>query len=313
MVHKFSRRILLGGAVTAGAVAASGSALAFAEGDGAAAGTQSRVGKLPLIGPVEGERLHVMSFNIRTGVDAGARSWKARLPRIEKLIKAEQPTFIGAQEGRIWQVRELKQALLPGFGAVWRGRDADGGGETCAIFYRKDRLEKLDEGHRWLSKTPSVPGSISWGAKFTRMMTWVRFRDKKTGREFLHVNAHFDHYSSLARRHSAHLVRDWIQERRLPAIVTGDFNTGADSVPHDTLTAGNFHDSWSNKDKRVTPTFGTANGWNPKPKPGGRRIDWILGTKAVAVHKTGTNTWVTEHDNTPSDHWPVQAVVSLRS
>lgn len=312
MEHRFSRRALLGGAVAIGAVAAGGAGVAFAATDtGAAAAAPSRAGKLPLIGPVGGDRLHVMSFNIRTGVDAGARSWEARLPRIDKLITAEQPAVIGAQEGRIWQVRQLKDAL-PGYGAVWRGRDKDGSGETCAVFYRKDRLEKLDEGHRWLSTTPTVPGSQSWGAKFPRMMTWVRLRDKETNRQFFLVNAHFDHYSALARRKSAQLVRDWVKQRQHPAVITGDFNTGAGSRPHHTLIAGDFHDTWNHEDKRITPTFGTANGWNPVPRRGGRRIDWILGTKAVAVHKTGINTWVTKHDNTPSDHWPVQAVVSLK-
>ncbi|ADD41104.1 hypothetical protein Snas_1397 [Stackebrandtia nassauensis DSM 44728] len=158
------------------------------------------------------------------------------------MVKAEQPTILGTQEGRGNQIRDLKDRL-PGYWWAWRGREKDGSGETCAAFYRKDRLEKLDEGHRWLSTTPTVPGSISWGAK--------------------------------------------------------------------TMIDGSFHDSWNHKAARVTPTYGTANGWRPRPKPDGRRIDWIIATERFAVHKAGINTWVTRHDNLCSDHWAVQAVVSL--
>lgn len=311
MVHRFSRRTLLGGAAAVGLVSVTGAGIAVAEDGTEATAAASRAGKLPLIGPVGGDRLHVMSFNIRTATDSGARAWSARLPRIVKLINAERPVLIGAQEGRVRQVKELK-AALSGYGRVWRGRAADGSGETCAIFFDKSRLEKLDEGHRWLSTTPGKPGSKSWGAKFPRMMTWARFRDKTTGREFVHLNTHFDHHSAKARRKSARMVRDWIQGHGYPTLITGDFNTGPGSKPHQTLIAGSFHDTWNHKKKRVTPLFGTANGFNPKPKKGGRRIDWILGTDKVAVHKVGINTWVTKNRNTPSDHWPVQAVVSLR-
>lgn len=309
MVNKFSRRVLLGGVVAAGAVSAAGSAVAFASGSDEAEARGNIA--LPLLGPVDGNRLHVMSFNVRVGVDGGARSWEARLPRIEKVVKAERPTILGTQEGRPHQIRDLKERL-PGYGWAWRGREKNGSGETCAIFYRKDRLEKLDEGHRWLSKTPTVPGSISWGAKFPRMMTWIRFRDLRTKQVFVHVNTHFDHSSALAREKSAHLVREWMRGRDESGLVTGDFNTGAGTAPHRTMIDGGFHDAWNHKAARVTPTYGTANGWRPRPKLNGRRIDWIIATSRFDVHKTGINTWVTRHDNLPSDHWAVQAVVSLR-
>ena len=59
----------------------------------------------------------------------------------------------------------------------YAGRD-DGKekGEMMALYYKRDRFEKLDSGHFWLSETPDVPGSKSWGAWSTRMCTWVKLQ-----------------------------------------------------------------------------------------------------------------------------------------
>ena len=265
---------------------------------------------LPILGPPQGNRLHVMSFNIRVPVDGGARSWGNRLPRIVRVVKAEQPTILGTQEGRKSQIQDLVDRL-PGYRFVARPSEAGGRGATCAILYRHDRLKKIDSGHLWLSDRPHQAGSITWGNRFPRMMTWVKFEDRNTGKKFIHVNTHFDHVSSESRRKSARFVRQWIRDRSLPTLVTGDFNTTPGSTPHDTLTSGKVFDTWNRPEKRRTPSFKTANGWNPVPKRSDRRIDWILGTDGVAVHATAINTWVTKHRNTPSDHWAIQAVVSL--
>ncbi|MGH8878342.1 MAG: endonuclease/exonuclease/phosphatase family protein [Stackebrandtia sp.] len=309
MVSKVSRRLVLGGAVAAGVAAAGGAVTAFADVDGE---SEAKAVKLPLIGPANGEQLHVMSFNIRTAADRGQRSWDARLPRIVTIIKAEKPTLIGTQEGKLHQIRDLKKKLSEDYGCVYRGREKDGSGECCAIFYRKDRIKKLNEGHRWLSPTPEAPGSIAWGAKHPRMFTWIQVQDRETGEKFYHVNTHFDHKSGTAREKSAHAIRDWMKKHDNPGIVTGDFNTGAGTRPHATMIGGdNYHDAWNHESKRVTRSCGTANLWHPRPRWDGRRIDWIVLTKDFDVHKVGINTWVTKYDNLASDHWPVQALVSL--
>ncbi|MCH90940.1 dnase I-like superfamily protein, partial [Trifolium medium] len=37
--------------------------------------------------------------------------------------------------------------------------------EHCTIFYDKEKVELLEGGTFWLSESPSVPGSISWGSE----------------------------------------------------------------------------------------------------------------------------------------------------
>ncbi|SDF44309.1 hypothetical protein SAMN05216553_101665 [Lentzea fradiae] len=43
-----------------------------------------------------------------------------------------------------------------------------------------------------LSATPDVADSKSCGDNVTRMVTWVRFADRSTGRRFVVANTHFD-------------------------------------------------------------------------------------------------------------------------
>ena len=294
-----ARRGLLAGAVALGASAV----LPFAP-------PASADVALPLIGPVTGNGIGVMSFNLRTATDTGDRAWVNRLSRVRRLIRQEHPTILGTQEGRLHQIRDLK-AELPGYGCVFHGRDADGTGETTAILFDKSRVKKVDSGHLWLSDTPHRAGSITWGNKFPRTMTWVMFDDKRTGKRFVHVNTHFDHVSASSRRRSADMVRNRMKKFKLPTVLTGDFNTTPGGVPHATLVKGAFHDAWNHPTKRVTPAYSTTNGWNPTPKRTGHRIDWIIVSGGITVRKVGVNTWVPNSRLTPSDHWAMQAVVAI--
>ncbi|MFD0559061.1 endonuclease/exonuclease/phosphatase family metal-dependent hydrolase [Stackebrandtia endophytica] len=304
MEKTVSRRAVLTGAIALTAASVGGFGTAHA-----GQTPQPLENDPPLIGPVDGNRLHAMSFNIRVGVDSGVRAWSARLPSIVTLLNAEQPTILGTQEGRLDQIQDLVDEL-PDYGCVRMGRDADGTGESCAIFYQTSRLEEVDSGHLWLSETPEVPGSIGWGASYPRIFTWIEFRDLTTDQGFYALNTHFDHRSAEARHQSALLLHDWMQEKSLPCILTGDFNTEPDSEPHQTLVADGRHDTWSHEEQRITPEYGTMNQWNPVPDETTNRIDWIIGTEQFSVHQVGINTWVTPQGNVPSDHWPAQAVLS---
>jgi endonuclease/exonuclease/phosphatase family metal-dependent hydrolase len=67
------------------------------------------------------------------------------------------------------------------------------------IYYRRSRVEVLEEGHFWLSPTPAEPYSFGYGnTGNARMVTWARFRDRATGARFHVLNTHFDHASSDA-------------------------------------------------------------------------------------------------------------------
>jgi endonuclease/exonuclease/phosphatase family metal-dependent hydrolase len=79
------------------------------------------------------------------------------------------------------------------------------------------------------------------------MVTWVKFRDRHTQREFFLWNTHFDNDLQAAREKSARLVRERVEalDITLPVILTGDFNaaTGTNQAYMNLTTDGFFSDT----------------------------------------------------------------------
>jgi hypothetical protein len=71
-------------------------------------------------------------------------------------------------------------------------------GEFSAIFYDTNRLQVLNSGTFWLSETPEKP-SKGWDAAYNRVCTYAVFKDKKSQKEFIALNLHFDHIGNVAR------------------------------------------------------------------------------------------------------------------
>ncbi|MCX6249112.1 MAG: endonuclease/exonuclease/phosphatase family protein [Bacteroidetes bacterium] len=183
----------------------------------------------------------VMTFNIRydNPVD-GEYGWKRRLPLVKEVMQQEQPDIIGLQEVLNNQAEDL-QKVLPGY--KWSGVGRDDGkekGEYAPIFFRSSRFEMKEGSTFWLSEIPEVPGSRSWNAACTRIVTWVKLNDKKSKHVFFVFNTHFDHASQSAREQSAKLLLLKITEiaGTSAVILTGDFNDTLNSIPVRTLTSG---------------------------------------------------------------------------
>ncbi|WP_406297726.1 endonuclease/exonuclease/phosphatase family protein [Embleya sp. NBC_00888] len=252
--------------------------------------------------------LHVMTFNLRGPENPTPNSWRERRPLVLELIRRERPHVLGTQEGRWHQLRPLARELRARYDWIGLGREGGSRSEFCAVFYDVERLEPLAFDHVWLSAFPRLIGSRTWGNwRHPRMMTWIRFRDLATDTEFGFVNTHWDHVSANARRRSAHATRALLARRFAgePAIVVGDFNVGAAGAPHAVLTAGGLL-----RDTGAADATRTYNNWEPPVD--GERIDWILATADFDVVDARTLTW-TRDGRCPSDHWPVQARLSLRA
>jgi endonuclease/exonuclease/phosphatase family metal-dependent hydrolase len=263
-----------------------------------------------VIGPASGDSLHVMSFNLRYASTRKPNSWAQRRPVVAELLRAEQPTLLGTQEGLYAQLKDIHRDLPDHYDWLGVGRGGGSRDEFTAIHYDTRRLEPLEFDHVWLSDTPDVIGSRSWGNDVIRMATWVWFADLRTGKEFVAVNTHFDHLSEHARRRSALLIRDRVHAfgPDLPVVLTGDFNTPAgNSVAYDTLVAG-LADAWVAAAERRSPPYATFHGYRP-PVANRDRIDWIL-TRGTTVQAVGVNTF-TRNGQYPSDHLPVQALITL--
>ncbi|WP_405884766.1 MULTISPECIES: endonuclease/exonuclease/phosphatase family protein [unclassified Streptomyces] len=258
-----------------------------------------------------GRRLAVMTFNLRFASTAEPNSWAVRRPVMRELLRRESPHVIGTQEGLYQQLRDIGSDLGPHYDRIGTGHKGGSHGESVAIFYDTRRLAPVEYDHFWLSDTPELIGSNTWGAAFPRLVTWVRFRDLRDGREFYALNTHLDNASQYARARAARLISERIArlDGALPLVVTGDFNAAAHKNPvYDTMLGAGLVDTWDTAAERST-LYGTFHGYKPLA-PNGDRIDWILVTPGATVHRAAVNTFSVD-GQFPSDHLPVQASLSL--
>jgi endonuclease/exonuclease/phosphatase family metal-dependent hydrolase len=260
----------------------------------------------------QSDELCVMTFNLRfASPGPPPDGWVHRRPIVQAVIRQVSPDVLGTQEGIYQQLKDL-HSDLPEYEWIGLGRDGGSRGEFMAVFYRSERLEPLEFDHFWLSDTPNVIASSTWGNTNRRMVTWVRFFNRQTKHQFYYVNTHFDHQVQKAREKSAQLVLDRVKKLRgdLPVLLAGDFNAtaGANKAYDILVNKDAFVDTWAASQKRGEP-YGTFGAYRP-PKKGGPRIDWILARGSVTTVWTEVVTF-SKNGQYPSDHFPVVARVRL--
>jgi len=270
------------------------------------------------MGGAQASDVRVMSFNIRYGTAKdGDNHWDKRKEFLIETIKAFDPDLLGTQETLGFQ-RDYLAEKLARYEVLGVGRD-DGreAGEMTALYFKRSRFEKLEGGHFWLSETPDQPGSKSWDTSLTRMVTWVRLRDRRQPKAnpVAFFNTHFDHRGVQARIESARLLRRRAIEmsKTCRVIVTGDFNMGEGSEAYRAMfdpidgQPSPLRDAY----RVANPTRAENEGTFSNFKAGannGPRIDWIGVSREWRVIKAEIDR--AERDGrTPSDHFPVTAVL----
>jgi endonuclease/exonuclease/phosphatase family metal-dependent hydrolase len=257
-----------------------------------------------------------MTFNIRYNTSRDSLdAWPLRKDNAASQILYHEVHLLGVQEALHDQVMDLQQRL-PRFSYAGVGRD-DGKqkGEYSAIFFDSTRLQALQSGTFWLSETPEMAGSKGWDAQITRIVTWVKFRDRRTKKIFYAFNTHFDHIGKVARKESAKLLLQKVAQiaGNTPAIITGDFNaTPADEPIQVVLDSTNPLRLTDSKDLSQSPHYGptgTFNGFKQSERDD-QPIDYIFlkGKWKVLKHATLSQTW---KGRFASDHFSVITALSL--
>jgi endonuclease/exonuclease/phosphatase family metal-dependent hydrolase len=225
------------------------------------------------------------------------------------VLQGLQPHVAGIQEAWGCQVRYL-QRRLPGSGRAGVGRgNGSWRGEHCAVLYRPDRLALERQVTRWLSDTPHIAGSTSWGHRQPRVVTMAWFRDRTDDTAFGVANAHFDDGSAEVRVRSVASLVTWIRAEGhdRPWIVLGDLNATPDEASFQALLAAGWRDALAALAPRGDDA-GTAHQFSGRRD--GERIDHILVEDPWRVVDAAI-----VHDRPGgrlgSDHWPVQARVTL--
>ena len=182
----------------------------------------------------------VMSWNVwHENVWEGQCTNWDRLARVVKVIEHYSPDVLMTQETTDWWCIYLMQNLPSQY--TWAYTHSNGhdaampelnknnkhADEThSAIFYNQEKLELLDNGLFWLSETPNVMSKYEKSWCF-RIISWAKFRDIATGREFICTNVHLDGETD----EPFNILMDFVNKNiGTPTILAGDFNrkTGSD-------------------------------------------------------------------------------------
>ena len=258
-------------------------------------------------GPWDGP-VTLISYNVRqdTEGDEGPKDWGQRKGMVSGYLLRKNASVIGLQEVRHNQLLDLDKAL-PQHGYLGVGReDGKTRGEYSPIFYDR-RVWKLDpeqNGTFWLSETPGIANSRSWGNHHTRICTWARLiaaDDPENKRAIYIYNTHWDHQSQLARFNSALLMLKKIKERTHkedPYILMGDLNaTVKNPAVKSLLGQGLLRDHGKNQ-------YRSSSKWKAGLVPG-LRIDHIFTSPSIGEGNLQVESNGNAEGWSGSDHHPV--------
>lgn len=259
-------------------------------------------------------RNNFMTFNLKYDfVDGGANDWDIRSKRIAKIIKDNDPLCIGIQEGLIHMLNDMNRELGE-YSFVGEGRDGFDKGEYSAIFYKKNELELIKWKQFWLSETPLVKGSKSFNSACTRICTWAKFKEKKSGKKFIIYNTHLDNESKLAREEGIKIILQFarleFKSSKVPFIIMGDFNCYLDDKIFKIVKEfkiGDFYlrNVYDEVSHSIKGTFHDFKGGYD-----GGIIDFILISNGISCKKLYIDDR-TIYDGYPSDHYPVIAELEI--
>lgn len=256
--------------------------------------------------------LNVITYNIRNdnAGDKGPRNWPERKGEVAAYLLGHKASIIGLQEVKHRQLLDMDKAL-PDHSYVGVGRD-DGktAGEYSPIFYdrRVWKVDPKEHGTYWLSDTPEVVATRTWGNGHNRICTWARLigiKGPEKGTAIYVYNTHWDHRSQPSRVKSGALMLKRIKTRSHqddPYILMGDLNaTTENPAVTQLLESGLLIDHGKTQMK-------SSSHWKAELVPG-LRIDHVFTSPSIkqATLEVESNGDAEHHAG--SDHHPVRLSV----
>lgn len=262
----------------------------------------------PIAEEKSAQDVKVMTFNLKYNGD-GYQTRENRFPKAVKIIEKHSPDSFGVQEAEKWWTDSFEETLTQ-YARVGTFRD-DGIslGESCSIFYLKDKFDLVDSGNFWLSETPDEV-SKGWDGGCLRITTWVILKDKTTGFVYAHFNTHLDNVGAKAKAESIPLIASKIAEIApdIPVVLTGDFNLTETSGNYVNILACDLKDTKYLAEKY--DDCATYHDFNPfvfNTKP----IDFIFVNGYCKSVKSSIVDSSTVGLVYPSDHFPVIVEMTL--
>lgn len=253
------------------------------------------------IASIHAQEIKIMSYNMQQPYNT---NWDSRVANVANIINTHQPDILGSQELHGYMKDQI-MSRISGYAAFGSGRECDGGGESSFIFYKTSKfdVDYANSGNFWFKDDYWNCGR-GYDPNYNRICSYMRLKDKATGKYFYIYNSHFptpDQYN--ARVSSSKLLCQIASNRAVkdPVIFTGDFNSKeGEGTPIEYIKNGSslkMRDTY----RDVNPTGSVTTGF-------GVRYDFIF------MENQSTNKTISSYVvNSPvaSDHLPIVATIKL--
>lgn len=254
--------------------------------------------------------LTLVTCNIRFDNPAdGDNAWIHRRLFLRDILLSHRPDVIATQEGRYDQLQDLN-SLLEDYELIDQHRAWIGERMYPTFFIRKNVFEFMKSEDIWLSETPDVAGSKSFGSAFPRLMTWMKLQPVGSANDLWFVNTHLDHMKEETRLGQVSVLSAEIQKFWKPAdalFIMGDFNSAPrGKVRDEIMKAFRLQDAWKNFHAHEETSHHAFSG----EEPNGNRIDWILVDNRVKVLSCELDK-SSRNGKYPTDHFPVVTKITL--
>ena len=240
--------------------------------------------------------MKIVSFNLKCAKHADDNMQKEREPRIAAFLLHHRPASVGFQETEpFW--RERLDTVLTGYLRAQPQLMTKN-----YIYYDPQQVSIINHGVIWLSETPDMP-SQGYGSKYFISATWAIFESLADSKRYVHINTHLDAFNEPIREKEIAMVMelaDSFRKQDLPVVMTGDFNSEADSVIYRTILENGWLDA--KHQTKDTTMLGTFNDFGKYEPPYMGPIDyffinpskWLVKRYSVTVHWEGE--FMTDHN-----------------
>lgn len=264
----------------------------------------------------------ILSCNIRVALSQDSLKgvgWDKRKDICIEVIKKQNADIICTQEVLKVQYEDMCEAFSDYYSFGFAGPDMDAypigyhGIAKNVIFYSKKRYELISQGNYWLSETPHIAGTMSWGSARARHCNWVRLYDRYTGKEFRIMNTHLDHIAQEAKEAQINMILTEAKQyqENFPQLLIGDFNANMNNNVIKSITLAGWTDIFAklNPDNANIRSYHGFKGLHDDSGDSGR-IDFIFSYGPV---ESIASELITDEINGmfPSDHFFLSADVEL--
>ncbi|EDK46371.1 hypothetical protein LELG_04552 [Lodderomyces elongisporus NRRL YB-4239] len=268
------------------------------------------------LNPIKPLRFRIYSHNIKNGgnrpLTPGESLWNDRVHDLAMSMKFHitANTIITLQELYKYQVLDIMNYLnLDGDAGVAGGSNSDGDvptwdfygvgridgaeyGEFAPIIYNTKEWELVYSDTIWLNEIDTRISYEGWDALYPRICSYITLRHRELQNVINVFNTHFDHIGKLARKGSAKLIMDTVQDlqkqqckniqgNHWPAFIMGDLNAEPKEESIKILKDG-FVDSvtLATSNNKYGHTKSTVTGFEGEVLlNGGQNIDYIFAPK----------------------------------